>query len=75
MKNRFVPSDFARRNYLNLHGLEQDGKTVHEYVNEFDRLNILCDQQDSDEQKLTRFVAELNDYIKDQLDLIWMKVG
>ena len=61
LKKRFVPTEYEQDNYLKLHSLKQDQRKVDEYITEFEKMNILCDMEEKEAHRITRFVTGLNE--------------
>ena len=69
LKNRFVPHDYGQNNYLKLHSLKQNKRNIDEYMTEFEKMNMLCNLDETEDHKVATFVAGLNDYLKERVEL------
>ena len=69
MRDKNIPVDFDRHNYIKLTGLLQGTMTVNAYIAEFERLTLLCDLEEKEHMKITRFLKGLNRSIERDLDL------
>ena len=59
LKRRFVPEHYRHELFMSLQTLRQGGKTVDEYVQEFETLVIRCGIIEPPEQTMARFVTGL----------------
>lgn len=68
MRDRFIPSNYMRNQYIKWSTLQQGYGSVEEYVKEFDRLAITCEINENEELKLGRFLSGLNVELREKLD-------
>lgn len=69
MRKKFIPSDYVQGLYLKLQSFKQGNNTVEQYLTEFEKMCLTCDLDEKDEYKTARFVAGLNEYIQDKVDV------
>ena len=46
MRDRFIPHNYKQSQYVKWSTLQQNGDSVEDYIKEFDRLAIVCEDQD-----------------------------
>ncbi|KAI4380092.1 hypothetical protein MLD38_006318 [Melastoma candidum] len=68
MTKRFLSEHYRRDLYLKLQSLQQVS-SVSEYTREFERLLLLCDVQEAQEQTIARYLRGLKPHIADAVEL------
>ena len=63
MRAKWVSKEYEQEKYLLLTHLSQD-KTVEEYINEFEKLCLICDLQEKESFKIARFIRGLSKGIR-----------
>ncbi|XP_074298990.1 uncharacterized protein LOC141629986 [Silene latifolia] len=66
---RFLPRDYEQDNYLKLTYLAQEGLNVADYVKEFEKLSIVCDLEEKEELRTTRFIRGLNPTLQQRVEI------
>ena len=69
LKTKFLPSHYLQDNYTKLHNLRQESKGVEEYTREFERLVMICDLRENEDQTIVRYLGGLNDPIRNVVEL------
>ena len=67
MKRRYVPTTYKQQQIVQLHAMKQGTRSVEDYMNEWERLYVLCDLHEAEEIKVGRFVAGLREEIRDRV--------
>ena len=60
LKSRFLPATYLQDSYSQLHNLTQGNLTIEEYTREFEKLLIICDIQEHEEQTIVRYLGGLD---------------
>ena len=68
MRRRYVPTYYKQQQYVQLNAMKQGNGSVQEYMNEWERLYVLCDIHDPEDMRVSRFVAGLREDIRDNND-------
>ena len=67
MRRKYVPSTYRQQLYVQFNTLTQRSKSVKEYIQEWERLVVLCDANDDEELSVGKFIAWLREDIRGQL--------
>ncbi|XP_057550663.1 uncharacterized protein LOC130828721 [Amaranthus tricolor] len=67
MRRKYIPSYHKQQQYVQLNSTKQGSRTVQEYLNEWERIYVLCDLNDPEDMRVSRFIAGLRDDIKGQM--------
>ncbi|XP_057522558.1 uncharacterized protein LOC130802561 [Amaranthus tricolor] len=67
LNRKYVPINFKHQMYIKWSTLSQKGRTVTEYIHEWEKLVVMCDIEDAEDLKLTKFLSGLREDIRDQL--------
>jgi hypothetical protein len=70
MKEKFIPRDYQITLFRRMENLRQKLMTVKEYTEEFYRLNIRAGHQESDDEKVARYLNGLRYDIQDELSMV-----
>ena len=70
MKAKFIPKDYQITLFRRMQNLRQKLMTVKEYIEEFYRLNIRAGHQESDDEKVARYMNGLRYDIQDEMSMI-----
>ncbi|XP_057529849.1 uncharacterized protein LOC130808389 [Amaranthus tricolor] len=54
MKRRYVPTTYKQQQIVQLHAMKQGTRSVEDYMNEWERLYVLCDLHEAEEIKVGR---------------------
>ena len=57
---KYLPDDYEQVQYLKLTSLSQDNMSVSEYMDEFDKLCLICDVEEEETKKIGSFIRGLN---------------
>lgn len=57
LRTKYVPSNYKQQLYTNWSHLKQGSKTVSEYIQEGERLTVLCEIDEPEELRLGRFLG------------------
>ena len=66
---KFLPTDYLQENYTKLRNLRKKSKSVEEYTHKFEKLFMMCDIQESEDQMVVRYLRALNESIRNVLEL------
>ena len=69
MTDRFLPPDYQRELFRQYQDCRQGTRTVNEYMEEFDKLANRNDLEETEDQRISRFVHGLRVSIRDQVSL------
>lgn len=69
LKVKFLPDHYLQDNYLKLHNLKQDTKSVEEFTREFDQLLLKCDLTEDETQTLAKYLDGLDEKIAHVVEL------
>jgi hypothetical protein len=69
MKEKFIPRDYQITLFRRMQNLRQKLMTVKEYTKEFYKLNIRAGHQESDDEKVVRYMNGLRYDIQDELSM------
>ena len=69
MKEKFIPRDYQITLFRRMHNLRQKLMRVKEYTEEFYQLNIIASHQESDDEKVARYLNGLRYDIQDELSM------
>ena len=69
MADRFLPPDYQYELFRQYQDCRQGTRTINEYMEEFDRLANRNDLEETEDQRISRFVHGLRVSIRDQVSL------
>jgi hypothetical protein len=74
MKAKFIPKDYQITLFWRMQNLRQKLMSVKEYTEEFYKMNIRAEHQESDDEKVARYMNGLRYDIQDEMSMmiIWM---
>ncbi|XP_057526371.1 uncharacterized protein LOC130805605 [Amaranthus tricolor] len=67
MRRKYIPSAYKQQQYIQLNSMKQGSRSVQEYVNEWERTYVLCDINEPEDMRVSRFIAGLREDIRDHL--------
>ena len=67
MRRKYVPPSYRQQLYVQFNTLTHGNKSVKEYIQEWERLTVLCDVNDDEELRVGKFIAGLREDIRGQL--------
>jgi hypothetical protein len=70
MKEKFIPRDYQITLFRRMQNLREKLMTVKEYTEEFYRLNIRAGHQESDDDKVSRYLNGLRYDIQDEMSMV-----
>ena len=70
LRKRFVPPNHRLSTYKKIVDLKQQKLSVGEYIDEFEKLSLIGDVEEVEEQKMTRFLKGLNYNISNVVELL-----
>jgi hypothetical protein len=70
MNTKFIPRDYQISLFRRMQNLRQKLMTVKEYTEEFYRLNIRAGHQESDDEKVDRYMNGLRYDIQDEMSMV-----
>ncbi|CAL2280662.1 unnamed protein product [Prunus armeniaca] len=73
LKKKFIPENYRQDCFLKFHNFKQSDVSVEEYTTEFDKLRMLCDIIEPEEQTIARYLGGLRYEIRNivQLQPYW----
>lgn len=73
LKKKFIPENYRQDCFLKFHNFKQSDVSVEEYIAEFDKLRMLCDIIEPEEQTIARYLGGLRSEIRNivQLQPYW----
>jgi hypothetical protein len=74
MKAKFIPKDYQITLFRRMQNLRQKLMMVKEYTEEFYRLNIRAGHQESDDEKVARYLSGLRYDIQDELSMVTIRM-
>ena len=57
MRRKYVPSNYTQQLSMQWNTLTQGSKTVAQYIQEWERLVVLCDIRDSEDMRVGKFLG------------------
>ncbi|XP_074288672.1 uncharacterized protein LOC141613826 [Silene latifolia] len=69
LTKRFLPRDYEQDNYLKLTSLSQESSSVSDYINEFEKMSIVCDLEEKQELRTARFIRGLNTNLAQRVEI------
>lgn len=79
LRRKYVPPTYKQQLYVHISTLTQGNKSVQDYIQEWERLSVLCDVPEPEDMKVGRFIAGLREEIRRKLictpDLTLHSVG
>jgi len=69
LKAKFLAPHYLQDNYTKLHNLRQESKSVEEYTREFEKLVMICNLRENEDQTIVRYLGGLNDPIRNVVKL------
>ena len=69
LKARFLPPTYVQDCYSQLYHLDQGNLSVEEYTHEFEKLVIMCDLHQPEEQTIVRYLGGLDPTYANLVDL------
>lgn len=70
LRRKYVPSTYQQQLFMKWGNLRQGNMTVAEYIQERERLAVLCDVNEPKEMKIGRFLGGLRDEFREKLEHI-----
>lgn len=64
---KYVPSNYKQQLYVQWNTLNQRNRNVAEYIQEWEKLYVLCEVTETDEMRVGKFLAGLKDEISRKL--------
>jgi hypothetical protein len=74
MKAKFIPRDYQITLFRRMQNLRQKLMTVKEYTEEFYKLNIRVGHQESDDEKVARYMNGLRYDIQDEMSMVTIRM-
>ncbi|XP_057248897.1 uncharacterized protein LOC130590469 [Beta vulgaris subsp. vulgaris] len=69
LRKRFVPTNYKQNQYVRWSTLKQGAMSMEEYIKEFEKLSIVCEIEEMEEQKLGRFLGGLNEDVREKVEV------
>lgn len=70
LRRKYVTSTYKQQLYVKWGNLRQGNSTVTEYIQERERLAVLCDINEPEEMKIGRFLGGLREELREKLEPI-----
>ena len=69
LKSKFLPVHYLQDNYNKFHHLRQESKSIEEYTREFEKLMMICDVREDEDQTIVRYLGGMNEPIRNIVEL------
>jgi len=69
LESKFLPPHDLQDNFTKLHTLKQETKSLEKYTCDFESLMMTCDLRKNEDQTVVRYLARLNDFIRNVAEL------
>ncbi|XP_010687064.1 uncharacterized protein LOC104901213 [Beta vulgaris subsp. vulgaris] len=69
LKDKFLPDDYEQKQFIRLTSISQNNLSVHEYTMEFEKLGLICDIEEKEMHKTTRYIKGLNRNIAKRVEV------
>ena len=70
LRRKYVPNNYAHQLYLQWSTLNQGGRSVSEYIQEWEKVIALCEINEIEDLKVAKFMAGLREDIRRKLMLV-----
>ncbi|XP_057543321.1 uncharacterized protein LOC130821549 [Amaranthus tricolor] len=70
LRRKYVPRNYRQQLYMKWGTLRQDNRTVSDYIQEWERLSVVCDTNETEEMKVGKFIGGLREDLRKKLELI-----
>jgi retrotransposon gag protein len=70
LRRKYVPSNYTQQLSMQWSTLSQGNKTVAQYIQEWERLSVLCDVRDSEDMRVGKFLGGLREDLRITLTTI-----
>ncbi|CAO2837812.1 unnamed protein product [Amaranthus hypochondriacus] len=70
LRRKYVPSNYTQQLSMKWNTLTQGNKTVAQYIQEWEKLYVLCDVNDSEDMRVGKFLGGLREDLRMKLSLI-----
>ena len=70
LRRKYVPNNYRHQLYIKWSTLNQGGRSVSEYIQEWETLTVLCEINETEDLKLAKFKAGLWEDIREKLMVI-----
>ena len=69
LRSKFWPLYYIQDNFTRVHHIRQESRSVEEYTRDFERLLMICDLRESEDQPVVRYFGGLNESVRNVVDL------
>lgn len=69
LRKRFVSSTYKQNQYVKWSTFKQGNLSIEDFIKEFEKLSIVCEIDELEEQKLGRFLGGLNNEIREKVEI------
>ncbi|XP_057530723.1 uncharacterized protein LOC130809106 [Amaranthus tricolor] len=70
LRRKYVPTNYKQKLYTNWRNLRQGNKSVSEYIQERERLTVLCEVDELEEMKIGRFLCGLREDLREKIKVM-----
>ncbi|XP_057526384.1 uncharacterized protein LOC130805617 [Amaranthus tricolor] len=70
LRRKYVPSSYKQQLYVQWSTLRQGSKSVADYIQEWEKLAVLCDINEPEEMKVGKFIEGLREDLREKLEII-----
>lgn len=70
LRRRYMPKNYRQQLCLQWGTLKQDNRSVADYIQEWEKLSVLCDTNESEEMLVGKFVGGLREDLRKKLEIM-----
>ena len=70
LRRKYVPSSYKQQLYVHRSTLRQGGKSVADYIQEWEKLAVLCDINKPEDMKIGKFIGGLREDLREKLEVM-----
>ncbi|XP_057526414.1 uncharacterized protein LOC130805648 [Amaranthus tricolor] len=69
LRRKYVPRNYRQQLCIQWGTLRQENRTVSEYIQEWERLSVVCDTNETEEMKIGKFIGGLREDLRRKVEL------
>ena len=70
LRRKYVPASYKQQLYVQWSTLRQDNRTVADYIQQWEKLAVLCDINEPEEMKIGKFIGGLREDLREKLEVL-----
>ena len=70
LRRKYVPSSYRRHLFVQWSTLKKESRTVADYIQEWEKLSVLCDVNEPEEMKVGKFIGGLREDLRKKLEVM-----